>query len=48
MFKLKVRSGVGHLEFILLVWSYSIPLGKLDSVFEDLSNDVSFAMLYDV
>jgi len=37
--------GVRHLEFLLPVRPYNIPNGSFDSVFEDLFNDVSRAIL---
>jgi len=41
-------SSVRHVEFLLPVRSYSIPNGSVDSIFENLSNDVSRGILIDV
>jgi len=40
VFKVKFRSGVHHLEFLLAVRSCSIPNCHLDRNFKNLTNDV--------
>jgi len=40
------RSGVRHLEFLLLVTLYCVPSGSVRFSFEDLPNDVYHKLYY--